>query len=121
MYINADTHDVQDATIQNGNLTIDFLNGSTAAGAFVVFRVVDVRTFNCTFKYLTIEKSPLSNTAEVALPYKNDYQSSSLTLSVYDIESTGLLKESSSLMSAKSLSWSQTMTGTDSNGEELNQ
>ena len=105
-------------TIQNGNLTVVFLNGSTVAGAFVVLTVADVRTFNFTFEYLTIENSPLSNTAEVTLPYNNINESSSLIHSVYEIESTGLLKESSSLMPVKTLPWSQTMTD-NNNGENL--
>ena len=90
--------------IHNGNLTVVFLNGSTAKGAFIVLAIADDRALNFTFEYLPIEKSPLSNTAEVTLSYNTDHDSSSL-ISVYDIESNGLLKDSLSLMPAETLPW----------------
>ena len=107
LYINpnADTYDIQDVTIHNGSITIVFLNGSTAKGAFIVLTITDNRTLKSTFEYLPIEKSPSSNTAEWILPYNANYASSSLILSVYDIESTGVLKDNLSLMPVKTLPW----------------
>ena len=92
-------------TIHNGSITIVFLNGSTAKGAFIVLTITDNRTLKSTFEYLPIEKSPSSNTAEWILPYNANYASSSLILSVYDIESTGVLKDNLSLMPVKTLPW----------------
>ena len=100
--MHAGTYDVQDVAVKNGNLTVVFLNGSIAAGAFIVIMATDNTTTDFTFEYLPIEKSPLSNMAEVTLP-KTDYKSSSLILSIYDVESSGLLKESLSLMPVNTL------------------
>lgn len=94
--------------IHNGNLTIIFLNGSSAKGAFIVLEIIDNRTLNpLNFEYLPIGKSPSSNTVEVSLSNNGmiDHDSSSLMVSVYDIESNGLLKDSLPLMPAETLPW----------------
>ena len=102
--MHAGTYDVQDVTVENGNLTVVFLNGSTAAGAFIVVMVTDNTTSDFIFEYLPIGKSPLSNNimAKIILP-KTNYKLSSSILSIYDIESSGLLKESLSLMPVNTL------------------
>ena len=127
MSLHADTYDVQNVSSHNGNLTIVFLNGSAAQGAFIVLAIAENKLPNSSFEYVyaSAEKPPADNTLIVAisrLSRTNIAKSnSSLILSVYDIESTGLLKSSRSLIPVTTLiiQNTSTLTSSDSNYGEF--
>ena len=120
------THDVQDLTVHNDILTVTFLNASTAKGAFIILAISETMAPNFTFEYVPVKKSPSSNiiSIEIATLLRtiagSVTNSSLLIILVYDIENTGLLKDSMHLMPVKILMLNASTLLTDNsnhNGE----
>ena len=95
-FYDAGTHDIQNVSVNSSHVTISFVNNTIAMGAFIIFNQSSSENNSCSYDYIPAQRKEDSILILELLTEDVQFQRVS-TILAYDIESNGLLKNTTLL------------------------